>query len=234
MKDHWFDGDNDLIKVILFNLSYCRDHRLTYDSKATQKKNWIIRFDDNTISCSLTKYPLDLTRNFSTQPLGTIHYFTDDKDMTKGSIYSFLHDLILDDDGLLFSVLMNQLLSTYQQEPKKSLLSYLPECITDLIIDGLIESEYRQLLNICYTAILLYNFKDIKPYDTLFDYISDKLEPVSTHPIEIYQFEQLDYHAPTSTLSKEEMVRLLLRFGEMDESFTMKVLQHLEKFPEDS
>ena len=124
---------------------------------------------------------------------------------------------------------MNQFLSTYKQEPKKSLLLYFPECITDLIIDGMIESERRQLINICHTAILLYNLTDIKPYDTLFEYIADTLESVSTDTIEIDQFDRLEYHAPISTMSKQDIVRLLLRYGEMDESFTITVVQHLNE-----
>jgi len=96
--------------------------------------------DDNVISTKITSQYEDYfwgdenEKPFTT----TIYFFKNDSNMTKGSIYSFLRELKLDSNGLLYPIMLEQIMYTYERATKKCepiLSQFLPHCISSIICD---------------------------------------------------------------------------------------------------
>ncbi len=215
-----------IIRGIVHQMGRVRQHRLSYLSLESPDIDRMIQ-PNGTISCSETHdcYTCELVHRTTSE---AIDYFPNDEAMTRGSIYTYAHNLDLDDNRFLNTVLMKQLLSTYQKTTlwqlaiQSSLNSLVPSCLVNLIVEYYgdeqgINQEYEETKRLFMATVfinrLLKRFRNdtrvveyyLQEESSLYNV--SRFEPSSKKRKRMTILDQ-----PISSLSNEQRILCILEF----------------------
>jgi hypothetical protein len=226
LKDpiHEINDARHPMAYILKNVKLCADHRLAYLSYPFESYNEITKsiIARNHI-CMTMHYPNPTPPSqiyYNAPPSNTIHYFLDNDEMTKGSIYSLLYHMTLDTERLLLPILMDQLYTTYKkQHPwRSSLEPFIPKYLCNLVIDHwghreAIEYECTQVELLLLTSVLIRRISaESNRTQTLSEFIYRQMDRfIVNHMVKIIR--DPSYSVRLSSLTHKKSIELILQFG---------------------
>jgi len=225
---------------ILKNSRLCADHRLAYLSYPFEYHNRITKSIITQNHICLTMHhpnPTPLSQlYYNAPPSNTIHYFLDNDEMTKGSIYSLLYHMTLDTERLLLPILMNQLYTTYKkQHPwRSSLEPFIPNDLCNLVIEywghrEAIEYECTQIELVLLTSVFIKKISaEGDRNQTLSEFMLNHISKLfkKLNMTDISKIRHPSYLVSLSSLTYKKTIELILQFGQFQncENLAMEII----------